>query len=339
MALVTHRTAMHRRAPFILPGLAALALAGWWLFESRAVLVRTATATTGPSVELVYATGFVEPEHPVTVSSRATAPVQDVLVDEGEVVTRGQALVRLDDSEQHALLAQAMADARGRTLAEQRVTTLFAQGWVTRAARDEAVSVAQAARAQVAALGARLDQMTIRAGISGIVLKRDVEPGDLATSGKALLELGDPASVRVTATIDERDVVRVRAGQAALLSTDALAGKVFRGLLSEITPGGDPDQRAFRVRIALEEGTRLPTGLTLEVNIITREHVAAVLVPASAIADGHVWLVRDGHATKRAVRTGITGTDRVEILSGLAVGDNVIVNPPDGLADGDRVQS
>lgn len=330
---------MLKRAPFILLALAALALAGWWLFTSRAILVRTAMATIGPAVELVYATGFVEPAHPVTVSSRITAPVLGVLVDEGAGVTRGQALVRLDDSEQHALLAQAAADARGRTLAEQRVTTLFAQGWATRAARDEAVSAAQAARAQVAALGARLDQMTLRAGISGIVLKRDVEPGDLAIPGKAMLELGDPASARVTATIDERDVVRVRAGQAALLSTDALDGKVFRGRVSEITPGGDPDQRAFRVRIALEEGASLPFGLTLEVNIIAREHVAVVLVPASAIVDGHVWLVRDGHAMKRTVRTGITGTDRIEILSGLAAGDSVVVNPPEGLSDGDRVRS
>lgn len=333
---------MPRRAAAI--GLAALALvatlalAGWWLTAGRPITVRTATVTRGPAVELVYATGYVEPAHPVTVSSRVTAPVLAVLVSEGQAVSRGQALVRLDDSEQRALLAQAEADARGRNLAERRVTTLYAQGWMTRAARDEAVSSAQAARAQVSALGARLGQMTMRAGIAGVVLKRDVEPGDLATPGKALLELGDPASARVTATVDERDIVRIHPGQVALLSTDAVPGKVIRGRVSEITPGGDPDQRAFRVRIALDRAAGLPFGLTLEVNIVAQEHAAALLVPVGAVAQGQVWLVRDGRATRRAVRSGITGADRVEILSGLARGDRVVVNPPEGLAEGDRVR-
>jgi multidrug efflux pump subunit AcrA (membrane-fusion protein) len=74
----------------------------------------------------------------------------------------------------------------------------------------------QAARASAGALRARLDQMTVRAGISGVVLKRDVEPGDLVTPGKLLLQLGDPASARVTATVDERDIPRIRRGQLAL---------------------------------------------------------------------------------------------------------------------------
>lgn len=329
---------MRKRLVLLAIAVFLVAAAAWWLFWPHAVKVTTAQVTHGPAVDLVYATGFVEAEHPVTVSSRVTAPVTEVLVDEGDRVARGQALVRLDDSEQRALLAQARADAQGKILAERRITSLYSQGWVTRAARDEAVAAAQAARASASALGARLDQMTIRAGISGVVLKREVEPGDLATPGKELLELGDPARARVTATVDERDIPRVRVGQAALLSTDALPGKVVNGRVSEITPGGDPGQRAFRVRIGLQRETSLPFGLTLEVNLITREHRNALLVPAGAVADGHVWLVRGGQAARRAVRTGIVGPDKVEIVSGLAHGDRVVVNPPEGLGDGDRVK-
>lgn len=331
---------MRRAAVLALIGLAlgVAALLVWRLVLDAPQKVALAQAVRGPAVELVYATGFVEAEHPVSLSSRVTAPVEAVLVEEGQRVSPGQPLVRLDGSEQLALLEQAEAQARGRTLAEQRVTTLFRQGWVTKGARDEAVAAGQAARASVSALRARLDQMTIRAGIAGVVLKRDVEPGDLAVPGRQLMQLGDPALRRVTATVDERDIPRVLVGQAVLLSTDALPGKVLRGRVSEITPGGDPAQRAFRVRIALEDTADLPFGLTLEVNIVTRRRDNALLVPAGAVGQGHVWRLADGRAERRAVRTGIAGTERIEILSGLAAGDRVIVNPPEGLEDGDRVR-
>lgn len=328
------------RKRFILLAIAlVVAAAGiWWLVWRQTATVTTAPVERGPAAELVYATGFIEAEHPVTVSSRVTAPVEEVLVREGDRIVPGQPLVRLDDSEQRALLAQARADARGKSLAERRVSTLYSQGWVTRAARDEAVAVGQASRASVSALEARLDQMTVRAGISGVVLKREVEPGDLATPGTELFQLGDPARARVTATVDERDIPRVRVGQVALLSTDALPGKVIRARVTEITPGGDPGQRAFRVRIGFDGATGLPFGLTLEVNIVTREHDGALLVPAGAVTEGHVWLVRGGRVERRAVRTGIAGTEKVEIVSGLAAGDRVVVNAPEGLEEGDRVR-
>ena len=197
----------------------------------------------------------------------------------------------------------------------------------------------------MAAAQARLVQTTVRAGINGVVLKRDVYPGDLATPGKELLQLGDPARIRITATVDERDIPRVTVGQGVVMSTDALPGRILRGVVSEITPGGDSSQRAFRVRITLNTAptgpaTRdpaLPFGLTLEINIITHQNPNALLVPASAVAGRHVWVVEGGRARHRAVVAGVSGPQKVEIRQGLADGEQVIVNPPAGLADGARV--
>ncbi|OCC25477.1 efflux transporter periplasmic adaptor subunit [Croceicoccus estronivorus] len=331
--------AFRRRLPWVIAaGLIVFALAAWLVLGAGATAVETAEVEQGPAVELVYATGYVEARRPVSVSARLTAPVRQVLAEEGARVNKGQALILLDDAEQRGLLAQSEAQARGATLAEQRAVSLFRQGWVTRAARDEAVAAGQAARASAAALRARLDQTTVRAGISGVVLKRDVEPGDLATPGKELMQLGDPGSARVTATVDERDIPRVQVGQNVLMSTDAMPGKVIRGQVTEITPGGDPTQRAFRVRIGLDDASALPFGLTLEVNIVTGRHDKALLVPVGAVDSGQVWLVKDGRAVARKVGIGIEGAEKVEILSGLAVGDRVVVNPPDGLEDGDRVR-
>ncbi len=308
-----------------------------WRVQPRELAI--ARARTGPAVELVYATGFVEADQPVSVAARLTAPVIRVLVDEGDRVRRGQPLLILDDEDQRGLLAQARAQSRGSALAERRITTLFAQGWVTRAARDAAVTAADAARAAERTALAHVGQNIIRAGIDGIILKRDVEPGELATPARTLMLLGDPARIRVTATVDERDIPRVRVGQQALMSSDAWPGRVLRGHVRALTPGGDPSQRAFRVRLALDRAPVLPMGLTLEVNIVTGRVEQAVLVPSLAVSAGHIWIVEAGRVHRRTVRTGLVDGTSTEIRSGVRSGDLIIADPPSDLTEGDRVRA
>jgi RND family efflux transporter MFP subunit len=315
-----------------------IGLGAWFFWQGRTIAVTVARAHEGSAVELVYATGFVEAQQPVAIASRVTAPVMRILVAEGERVRRGQALVLLDDSEQRGLLSQAAAQRRGAVQDESRTLALVSRGWVTRASRDKVVSAANAARAAEASAIARLDQYVLRAGIDGVVLKRDVEPGDLAVPSRTLMQLGDPARIRITATVDERDVPRIRVGQPAMMSSDAWPGRIIRAHVSEITPGGDPNQRAFRARLLTDKPETLPIGLTLEVNVVTRRTDRALLVPASALIDDHVWVIEDNHVASRAVKTGIVGADEVEILSGLKAGDMVVTAPPGELAEGKRVK-
>jgi len=312
--------------------------AAFLLWRNHPREVEVAAVRSGRAVDLVYATGYVESDQPVSISSRLTAPVTEVLVREGDRVAAGQPLILLDDSEQRGLLEQAAAQRRNAELTEQRTLALYAKGWVTRAARDTAVAAAQSARAAEQAAKARLGQNVIRAGGSGIILKRDVEPGDLAVPSRVLMTFGDPARMRVTATVDERDIMRVKPGQKALMSSDAWRDRVIEGMVRSVTPGGDPNQRSFRVRLGVTQAMELPYGLTLEVNIVTREVDRTLLAPTSAITAGYVWLVEDGRLRKRAVRAGITGPDEVEILSGLRAGDKVVVLPATDMQEGERVR-
>jgi RND family efflux transporter MFP subunit len=330
---------MKRIALWLLPLALLAAAALWWLLDGRAREVMLAPVRVGDAVELVYATGFVEAEHPVAVAARLTAPVRQVLVDEGDPVRRGQPLILLDDGEQRHALQQARAQARVAAQDERRALALFAKGWITRAARDSAVAAADSARAAEQSAAARLDQMAVRSGMDGIVLRRDVEPGDLAVPSRTLMTLGDPARIRITATVDERDVPRIHPGQPALMSSDAWPGRVLRGHVREVTPGGDPEQRAFRARIVTNDAMALPLGLTLEVNIMTRHAARTLLVPAGAIENGHVWVVQDGRAHAKAVRTGITGSDAVQIVSGLLQGEKVVARPEGKLTENMRVRA
>lgn len=329
---------MKRIALWLLPLALVAAAAAWWLLAGRAQEVELAPVRIGQAVELVYATGFVEAQQPVSVSARLTAPVRQVLVEEAQTVVRGQPLILLDNEEQRHALQQAATQRRVAQQDEQRALALFAKGWVTRAARDSAVAAAQSARAAEESARARLDQMIVRSGIDGIVLRQDVEPGDLASPGRVLMTLGDPSRIWITATIDERDVARVRASQQALMSSDAWPGRILHGHVREVTPGGDPEQRAFRARIVMDGAVALPLGLTLEVNIVTRRVQRALLAPASAIEDGKVWIVRGNRVHAKTVGTGIAGTTDVQILSGLSRGDMVVETPEGKLKDDMRVR-
>jgi RND family efflux transporter MFP subunit len=314
----------------------AAAIVGW-TYVTRPIAVTGTKPTRGAVADVVYATGFVEPRRPVDVSSRVTAPVTAVLADEGDRVYRGQALATLDAEDQRHTIAQLSADRVNAEQNERRELALFKDGWLTKAARDQAVAAANAAQAGEAAARAKLDQFTIRSGISGVVLRRDVEPGDLASAAKTLFEIGDPGQLRVTATVDERDIPLVRAGSQVMMSTEAYPGRVFRGSVYEITPGGDPDQRAFRVRIRPDAGSNLPVGLTLEVNILAAQRQNALLVPADAIREHSVWIVDDGRTKRIPVQIGIRASDRTEVVGGLADGACIVADPAPTIKEGQRV--
>ena len=322
----------------MLAGAATLGFGGW-LYLSRPMSVRAARVARGPVAEVVYATGFVEPRRPVEVSSRVTAPVTEVLAAEGDHVVRGQPLAVLDAEDQRETIAQLTANRINAEQDERRALTLFHQGWSTNAARDRAVATANSARALEAAGRAKFSQYTIRSGISGVILRRDVEPGDLATASKTLFDIGDPKQLRVTATVDERDIPLVRTGAAVMMSTEAYPGRIFRGRVYEVTPGGDPGQRAFRVRIQPDDRAQFPIGLTLEVNIMVSQHQQALLVPSGAVHDSFAWVVEGGRTRRVPVHTGIHAAERTEVRSGLSDRACVIIDPPVKLRGGARVSA
>jgi RND family efflux transporter MFP subunit len=181
--------------------------------------------------------------------------------------------------------------------------------------------------------------MELTSPAAGTVIRRDGEVGQFVPAGQAVFWLSCCAPLRITADVDEEDIPRVHVGQQALLRADAVPGTVFDGEVSEVTPKGDPVARSYRVRIRLADPGALKVGMTVDANLIVTERRNALLVPAGAVGDGHVWIVRDGRAHRQAVQTGIAGETQVEILSGLADGTPVIAAPAEGLREGRAIRS
>lgn len=321
--------------------LALIAAGATAAFLMRPPIVQVATVERGEAAEIVYATGVVEPRIWAKVAPAVRERIVWLCECEGHEVSPHQELARLDDREARAALEELRAQqdflardlARLRVLAERNITSRQS---LERSESDQARIVAQIAAQEV-----RLEAYVLRAPMAGVVLRQDGEVGEIAEPSTPLYHVGQPRPLRIRADVNEEDIPRLAPGQQALIRSDAFPDRPLAAVVDNITPMGDPAARTYRVRLSLPDDTPLMIGMTVEVNMVTARHPDTLLIPAQALGpQDSVWLLSEGRAQRRTVRTGIRGNSMVEIVEGLAEGQQVIVPAPDdrGLRDGARVR-
>lgn len=330
---------MSRRLFIAIALILALAGAAAAIFVHLSVPgVAVATPVRGEAVEAVYATGVVEPVIWAKVTPMLRGRIMELCKCEGTTVGKGDVLARLDDAEERARVAELEARADFLEGDMRRYARLLEGNHVSAQTYQRAASAYAEVRAVVAAERSRLNDFTIRAPIAGQVLRRDGEVGEIVDSDNVLFWVGEPRPLWIIAEVDEEDIARVRVSQRALIKADAFPDRVLEGTVETITPKGDPINKSFRVRIALPEDTPLLIGMTTEINIVVDVVEDALLVPADAVKDGRVFVVNDGRAHERQVQAGIASPAMVQIIGGLGADERVIIGPPPGLQDGQRVR-
>ena len=307
----------------------------YWFLRPQAVIVTH--AVVGPAVQAVYATGTVEPAIMMPIAPRIGARIVELAVDEGAIVKAGQVLARLESEDVRNNMAQLAAQEEFARRDYLRNAALVQEGIIARQTFDRAKASWDGAKAAVAVARAQTAYMTLTAPSAGRIIQRDGEVGQFLPVNQPLFWLSHLSPLRITAQVDEEDIALVRAGQKVLIRADAFAGRIFEGSVQAVTPKGDPVARSYRVRITFDGNAPLRIGMTAETNIITYRKPGALLVPASAVSNGTVWAVRDGRLVRRIVTIGISGRDRTEVRQGLSPADAIVVNPDQGLREGERV--
>ena len=188
-----------------------------------------------------------------------------------------------------------------------------------------------------------LDQQTLKSPIDGVVLDR---PGSLGTRLEInghLMQIADvrPGNLVMRAAVDEENIAfpQVKPSQIVKMTLYSFPGQTFEGKVSEIYPKADPTRRTFEVDVAFD-GTNelLRAGMTGELAFILENRVKALIVPAQAVQAGSVWTVRDGRLTRTDAKIGVKSIERVEIASGLQLGDTVVISPVGALKEGQSVR-
>ena len=330
---------MPRRRWIVIAVIALIGAAAAVAWRQWPVSVEVAHPVRGPAIEAVYATGVVEPTVMLPIAPRAGGRLTALQVDEGAKVKRGQVLARIESADLEHTVLEMQARERLARAQFERTQDLVAQKFVSNAELDRTRSELQAAQAALDRARAQHDYNQLVAPADGVVLRRDGEIGQFIPAGQAVFALACCAPLRVAAEVDEEDIVRVAVGQKVTLRGDALPNQLFDGEVAEITPKGDPVARSYRVRIrfadiARVEASGLRSGMTMDANLVVARREGALLVPNRTLHGDEVWLVERDELHKRAVKRGAVGSERTEIVSGLADSDTLVLSAPEGLREG-----
>ncbi len=327
-----------RRFLFIVILILLLVAAGAWWRYGRGPQVASVAAARGTAVEIVYATGGVEPVRWAKVASVVRDRIVEICDCEGKAVKKGDVLAKLDDRQALAGLKELKAREDFLQREMSRVSELIVRNIATTQAYEKASMDLRQVQGLISVQTEKIADYTILAPMDGVVLRRDGEVGEIAEAGQILFRVGVPKPLQVVAEVNEEDIPRVALGQLALFRTDAFPDQRLEGKVREITPMGDIAAKTYRVKMALPDDTPLKPGMSVEANIVTREKPNALLVPADAVKDNAVFVLDGSRAHRREVTIGIRGTRAVEVLSGLAEGERGASPAATDLTDGARVR-
>ncbi len=309
----------------------------------EAVQVRTAKVVPVTMRDVLTLPGETAPDADVVLSSETEGTVLWVGPAEGDRVAVGQVLLRIDVSADQAKLQSAEVALRlAREQAERR-KRLFAEQVLSREELDEALTAVDTARAAVDEARAGFVQGEVRSPIAGVVDSQDADPGEYVSKGQKLMEIVNRDVVRVQVSVPEMDVRYLAPGSGAEVTVDAWPGRDWSGRVSWIAAKADEGTRTFTTRVLVDnaDGAIRP-GMLARVRFVRREIEGAVAVPLSAIRDKggeRVLFVEDGGtARSRTVELGVIQGGLVQILKGLAPGENLIVAGQDAVEEGVRVR-
>jgi len=321
----------------------------------RGLAVRTVTVEKRDLPEDVVLTGTLHPRAQVQVVAEVAARLLSVARDEGARVGKGEVLAVLDDTDyrlanDRARAALAMAEAnRAHAQAEkERAENLLKTGGITdrdHLSAQVALQVGEAslaqARAEMAIAGQQLARTTVRAPFAGRVAKRFPDPGSMLAAGTPLFTLVDDSVLEFEAQVASRDLAKVKLGVPVQLSIDALPNARIEGRVARVEPLVDERSRSFRAVVEVPGRPDLVGGLFARAFVRVGEVAGALVVPPAALvregsdpAAAAAFVVRQGKAEKVAVALGVEAPDGIQVTSGLAAGDVVVLDPPTALASG-----
>jgi len=284
--------------------------------------------------------GTVRARDTVEISSTVMGKIAELHCTLGARVKAGDVIAQLSVQELAARLDQARATLAQAELELGRTTKLRTSGATTGAEYDAALSrqrIAQAAQAEAVTMAG---YAAVHAPFSGIVTAKRANQGDMAMPGRPLCVVEDLGALRFEATVPESLARAFAQAQAIQVRLDA-AGPTLTTTVAEVSPNAEATSRTVLVKLALPRDPRLRAGAFGRA-IVPTNQVRALTVPARAVVrNGQleaVYVVGDGAARMRLVRTGRSADDRIELVSGLRDGEQVVVDVADVLVDGQPVR-
>ncbi|QUS40019.1 efflux RND transporter periplasmic adaptor subunit [Tardiphaga alba] len=300
--------------------------------------------------------GSVISDGRIEVSSRVVGFIEQLDVREGKKVARGDLLVRIDQTDIDEAIQQAKASVRAAErdqqdaeLDVQKFENLARSGSVaTETLRKAKVRVdvsgaaLDKARSALTVAEAQKNYATITSPVDGVIVSVARRSGEMATVGSTILKVESHQVLLFKAFVSETNLAVIDPNKSVTVRIDTLKNAVFQGRIRGIVPSGDDVTRRYEINIILPKDTRLVPGMFGRAEIVTGTE-KAMLVPREAVVrhgglDG-VFVVSDGSARFRWLRTGRVIGDTIEVVSGLSGDERIVATPTDSIRDGASVRA
>ena len=299
-------------------------------------------STTIGSISSNYSTTAVlEAKEEAFVVARASGIIEQIMVEEGDYVEKGQVLAKLEPERYQLNLRRAEADMQGIEKELAKINKVYSQKLVSVDVYDKITAQFESAKATLAIAKLDLKEATIVAPISGYIAERNAKVGNLTESfqRERMFHIVQQKQLYGIVYLPEKELSRVHKGQKASLKIIAMHDKVVHAFVERISPVIDSKTGTFKVTLRVpNEENRLMSGMFTQVSLNYDTRDNAVLVPRKALMaiddKVNVFVINsEGLATKHAIKIGYQEGNLVEVLDGLNSNQKVVITGHQNLKD------
>jgi membrane fusion protein (multidrug efflux system) len=317
-----------------------------------------AVATTGAIMSGPALSGTLEPEREAVLRAQVQGSVLQTYADQGQAVSAGTVLARIDASgiqdayssaRAGVVAARNSADIAARDLA--RNEKLLAAGAIaerdieqSRRASIAAQAALEDANSRLAAAEKQFRSTTVTAPFGGVVSERPVSAGDIVQPGTPLFTVVDPSSMRLEASVPAEQLSSIRVGVPVTFTVSGYPGRDFVGHIVRVNPTADPTTRQVRIYVSIPNAGRTLVGGLFATGRMSTATRTGLVVPTTAVdvrgTAPSVVRVKGGKAEKVQIQVGVTdkASETVEVLSGLQAGDTLLLGAAQGITPGTPVK-
>ncbi len=312
--------------------------------EAQAIPVVVESITPASVAPEIYVSGNIEGNKTVRLGFMVAGKINYIAVNEGQQVGKGQLIASLDPV--NYSIAKEMADVQVNQATDEynRLKMMHDRNSLSESDLKKIEFALQQAQAQQKLQNENLSNTKLYSPISGVLLKKLAEPGEIIGTGNPILVISDINKVKVNAYIPENQLSQIHIGQAAQVQIDAL-NESYSGKVTEVGSAADATTRAFTVKIEIDnKGLKIRPGMIASVTLVSAAERSLLTVPAQAILrtpEGQTYVfVADkdrAQAYQRNISIGRMYSNKVEVISGLAEGEIVITGGQQKLSNGSSI--
>jgi RND family efflux transporter MFP subunit len=308
----------------------------------KVIAVTTIKVQPSKKASILKYSGTIEASQTIPLTFQATGIIEKVYVQEGDNVKKGQILATVDKSDLQNIYNAALAKYIQAKDAYDRLKSVHEQGSLPEIKWVEMVSNLEQAKSSMELSKNNLEKCNMRAPEDGVIGQRNIEPGQAAIGlSSAPLELVKIENVFVKIAAPENEISKISKGLKASFKVSALDDKQFEGSVTNVSPVADAISRTYNVKITVKNTEmELKPGMVCDVTIDLKSEKEIVIIPYNAITTNEhgkpfVFVVSTDNKTvkKQEITTGNYCGSGIEVLSGLAIGETIVVEGKEKLSD------